>query len=117
MTKKNTIRMEKDGNALRVGNKWYHFALNNDGDFATGQFTLIEMDKKKYDRNADYITKRLFSFVDPKLVMRDALKDMTDVQLEKLAAFLRKRKGKIVKPKIRKHCIQMRIGGVEIPIR
>ena len=48
--------------------------------------------------------------------MKDALVELSDNELNKLFKFIKKKKGK-VKPKVRKHCIRLDIGGVEIPIR
>lgn len=77
---------------------------------------LVEVDKKEFDRKVSAIADTLFSFVDPKLVLRDALKDMTEPELARILRYIRKHKGK-VEPRISKHCIQMRIAGVNIPLR
>jgi hypothetical protein len=110
------IRIEKDGNFVRIGTKWYAFRANDDGDFRTGDHVLVEIDKKRYDKRVDAITERLFSFVNPKLVMKDALKDMMEEELIQLERHIKKCKGKL-KVTTRKHCIQMEVGGVKIPIR
>ena len=110
------ITMEKDGNFIRIGDKWYAFMTNDDGDFRTGEHTLIEVDKARFDRKIEQITAVLFSSIDPKLVMKDALKDLLEDELDKILKYIKKHKGKI-QPKIRKHCIQMEVGGVKIPIR
>lgn len=114
MAKRKVI--QKDGNLLKIDGKWYRFGVNEDSDFATGQYNLEEVDKEKIDRQTAIITSKLFSFVDPKLVLKDALKDLDDKSLEKLYKYVKNHKGKI-KPKIKKHCIQMKVAGVEIPIR
>ena len=115
MTEKK-ITLEKDGNLIRIGGKWYAFQVNNDGDFRTGEHVLVEVNKKEFDKKVNTITNTLFSFIDPKLVLRDALKDMTEPELAHILKYIKKHKGK-VKPKIKKHCIQMKIAGVEIPLR
>ena len=116
MSKKRTIKIEKDGNLLRIGKKWYAFHINDDGDFRTGQHIMVEVDKAEFDKKVNAITAKLFSFIDPKLVLKDALKDMTDEELTHLFRYIEKHKGK-VKPRIRKHCISMDLAGVNIPIR
>jgi len=116
---KKKIIIQNDGNYLRVGNKWYGFSTNDDGNFMTGEHILYEVNKKKFDKKAEKITDELFSFVDPKLVMKDALKDLLEPELDKIIKYIEKKKKatKSFKPEIRKHCIQMRVGGVDIPIR
>lgn len=113
---KNKITLEKDGNLIRINKKWYAFQVNNDGDFRTGEHILVEVDKERIDRAIKTITDSLFTYIDPKLVLADALKDMTQEELLHLEKYIRKH-GKRLYPKIRKHCIAMRIAGVEIPIR
>jgi len=111
--------LEKDGNFIRIGKKWFMFAPNLDGDFRTGEHRLVEVNKIAFDKKVKEITENLFSFVDPKLVMKDALKDLLPEELDKILAHIRKRKRKKRKPKVDivKHCIQMKVAGVEIPIR
>ena len=113
---KKRIEIEKDANFLRIGDKWYKFAANDDDDFRTGQHVLVEVDKERFDKKVEKITEVLFSSVDPKLVMKDALKDLVEEELDTLLRYIKKHKGKL-QPKIRKHCIQMEIAGVKIPIR
>lgn len=113
---KKKITIEKDGNLLRIGKKWYAFHVNNDGNFRTGSHIMVEVDKAEFDKKVNAITNKLFSFVDPKLVMRDALKDMTEEELTHLFKYIEMHKGKC-KPRIRKHCISMDLAGVNIPIR
>ncbi len=110
------ITIEKDGNLLRIGNKWYRFSINDDGDFRTGEHILEEVNKKKRDKRIEFISKKLFTFVEPELIMKDALKDLAEEELEKLFTYVKKHKDKL-KPKIKKHCVQMKVAGVEIPIR
>lgn len=111
-----TVRMEKDGNLLKVGDKWYRFVTNVDGDFRTGEYLLEEVDKNKIDKQIETIVEKLFKFIEPKLVLEDALKDLDEKELYKLYKFVLK-KGRQLKPKVQKHCINMKVGGVDIPIR
>ena len=113
---KKQIKVEKDGNLLRINNKWYRFLINGDGDFRTGTHILEEVNKTKRDEEINRITEKLFSFLDGKIVLKDALKDMAEEDLEKLYNYILKHKGKL-KPKIKKHCVMMTIGNCEIPIR
>lgn len=112
---KGKIVIERDGNLLRIGNKWYCFTINEDGDFRTGTHTLEEVDIKKRDKQIATISEKLFKFVEPRLVLEDALKDMGETALEKVYNYVRKHKD--VKPRVIKHCVAMKVGGVQIPIR
>ncbi len=116
MSKRKQIKMEQDGNLLRIGNKWYEFVTNTDGDFRTGTHILVEVNKKKIDKQIELITNKLFSFINPKIVLKDALKDVPEKQLNKLYFKLKNNKMK-VKPKIEKHCVRMKVAGINIPIR
>ena len=109
------MKIERDGNLLRIGNKWNTFLVNLDGDFNTGTHTLEEVDKEKRDKQINLLTNALFTSLDPKLVMRDALKDMTEEELYKLYKYIKKHRD--IKPKVKKDCVAMSLGGVDIPIR
>lgn len=112
---KTKVKVEADGNFLRIGRKWYQFGTNEDKKFSTGEFVLVEVNRKEIDRKTKFISEKLFKFVDPKLVLQDAVKELPDNALDKLYKYVRKHKDP--KPKVFKHCIAMKIGGVQIPIR
>lgn len=85
--------------------------------FRTGTHILEEVDVKKRNKQIVAITDSLFKVVEPKLVLKDALKDMAEEELNKLYKFVKKNKDAYRKAKIMKHCVAIKAGGVQIPIR
>ena|SRR3990167_9859231 len=112
---KNKVKVESDGNLIRIGDAWYQFESNPDADFKTGEFILRKVNRKEIDRKTEFISKKFFSFIDPKLVLKDALKELPDGNLDRLYKYVKKHKE--AKPKIIKDCIAMKIAGLQIPIR
>ena len=115
MFKKKKIILQRDGNLLRIGGKWYVFTPNEDEDFRTGDYELIEVDKKKIDKQINFITEKLFEHVNKELIMQDALKDMQQDELEKLYNYIKKKVK--LKPKLVKHCVRMDVGKYKIWLR
>ena len=44
---KNKVKVESDGNLIRIGDAWYQFESNPDADFKTGEFILRKVNLKK----------------------------------------------------------------------
>ena len=111
----NKCKVEADGNFIRIDKSWYQFETNKDNDFGTGEIILRKVNRKEIDRKVKFISEKFFTFIDPELVLRDAVKELPEESLNKLYKYVKKHKN--AKPKVIKHCIAMEIGNVQIPIR
>jgi hypothetical protein len=112
------MKITKKGNYLIMNGKWYVFNIPiQDGDFNTGDWEMTEVKKpKELNEKINKITEEIFESLDREIIMKDALFDMTPIEIEVIyqKLFKNKRKPKL---KMKKHCIQLDVGGIGIPIR
>jgi hypothetical protein len=117
MLKARPRKVESKGGFLIIDGDYYTIDTpNEDGNFDTGEMKWKKVDKEKIEKIVDEIAEKLKDALDPKVVIRDALFDLSTKDLKKLTVKLIKEKAK---PRItvKKHCVQMKVGGVKIYIR
>jgi hypothetical protein len=114
MSKARPRRVEMKGHFLVIDGDYYIAQVNEDGDFDTGAFKFRRIEREKIDKMVKTIAEKLKGSLDPEIVLKDALMELPEKDLKKLTLKLVKEKPKIT---VRKHCVQMKVGGVKIYIR
>lgn len=105
--------VKKIGNILVIDGKYYQFT-NKYGK--KGEMVFKPIDKEKFEKITDSITKKLEPSLEKKDIIKDALGELPLENLEKLHDVLFKKKKK---PKVRQRygCVELVVGREVIPIR
>jgi len=106
---KEKIKIDRNKSLLQIGNRFYR--IEDSGE----KIDVIPISSKRLEERVNHLSKKLLSYVNKEMILKDALFHLTIEEIDNIERALKK------KPKLKIQqkygCIELKVGKHIIPIR